>query len=102
MRIPRIRLTLRAMMLGMIVIAVPASMAVVALRRPYPVAVVLVPSGMQTDRPGYVENVLIQRWSDGRAQVIGATHTRVVDNRRFGPFVRVEWSDGSRSYRLAR
>jgi hypothetical protein len=102
MRAPRAQLTLRSMMLGMIAIAVPVSAAVVALRRPYPVAVVLVPSGMPADRPGYVENVLIQRWSDGQAQVIGPTQTRVVGNRRHNPFVRVDWSDDSSSYRLAR
>jgi hypothetical protein len=101
MRVPSIRFKVRGMMLGVLVIAATTSVGLALLRRPYPVSVGLVPTGVQSAEPGYVETEFVQKWSDGRIQTGGVAEPRVRGHRHYGPLIRIEWSDGSIGDRLS-
>jgi hypothetical protein len=105
----RVRFTVRS---TMVVVATVAGMLGL-LRRPYPVGVLIVPTGVMS-HDGSCERIKIeQRWSDGRLQTIEAQGTRgrilsitttsepwVTDRRHYGPMLRLKWSDGTTSYYL--
>jgi len=105
MRVPRVRFTVWCMMVAVAVVALTLGY----LRRPYPVTTTLVLTNKES-RLSHWE--IRPRWSDGRVQRIKAQCSIDWPNtlkasepwpkgwRHYGPVLRVEWSDGSRSYYL--
>jgi hypothetical protein len=105
MRGPRIRLRVWWIMAAVAAFALTLG----CLRRPYPVGTTLLPADAESPVRRYE---IVQHWSDGRVQYIGARspdgHLQTLKadepwskaRRRYGPFLRVNWSDGSASYYL--
>ena len=107
MRVPRVRLTVRCLMMAVVVVALTLGY----LRRSYPIETILVPADAEPLTSRYE---IIQHWSDGRVQIIDAqcpggrlalqnlkaSEPWSKGRRRYGSVLRVEWSDGSTSYYL--
>jgi hypothetical protein len=107
MRVPRVRFTVWCMMAAVAVVALTLG----HLRRSYPVRTTLLPADAGS-LVGQYE--IIQHWSDGRVQTIEAqcpggrlslqtlkaSEPWPKGRRRYGPLLRIEWSDGSTSYYL--
>ena len=105
MRVPRLRFTVRRMMVAAAVVALLLGY----LRRPHPVGTALIPADAGSPTRRYE---IVQEWSDGRAQYFGAIllpggNVSTVSGkvwsrkrRHYGPVLQVEWSDGTKSYYL--
>jgi hypothetical protein len=100
MRLPRVRFTMRTMLVAVAMSAVTLGGVIVFLRGPYPVQALLIPTGF-TDKDGGPERRIGHRWSDGRLRFIEGDGRWLKGHRRYGPIVRIEWTDGSTSYRLS-
>src|SRR5260370_125481 len=97
MRMPRVRFTVRRMMVVVVVVAGVTAL----LRRPYPVSAVRYPTGVKSPDGCSEESLeLEQHWSNGRLQPLNTGALWFKDPRRYGPLLRIEWSDGTNSYYL--
>ena len=84
MKLPRVRFTIRRMMIAVAIVAV----LLTATMRPYPII------GLQFGDLGIV------KWSDGSRTF--KSGPAPVNFHAVGPVIRVEWSDGSTSWCLTR
>jgi hypothetical protein len=109
MRVPPVRFKVWYIMVAVVVIALSFGY----LRRPYPVTTTLEMAVIETKNSiTYMD--ITWRLSDGRVQRITAqcpkggtiprdleaSETWPKDRSHLGPFLRIEWSDGSTSYYL--
>ena len=101
MNLPRARLTVGRMMLLVSVVAILLAWLVMLSRRPYPTGVVHQArsgSGLRTGPPTPEEFLEYQLWSDGWAIRADTKHAKQENVERFGPLMRVRWSDGAASW----
>jgi hypothetical protein len=111
MRAPRVRFKVWYMMVAILVVALGFGY----LRRPYPVKTGIV---IKSDENSNSSIYIRYHWSDGRVQHVAAQNPSgpgpIIgrdlktnepwprDHSRLGPLLRIEWSDGSKSYYLGR
>jgi hypothetical protein len=101
MNLPVMRFTVRRMMLLVSVVAILMAGVVTFLTRPYPTGVirqVRSGPGLRTGPSSPDEFLEYQLWSDGWAIRTDAKHPMQENVERFGPLMRVRWTDGAASW----